>query len=137
MAQTTEGHPLEGIGSDFPSLTWDQVDAYLDDLRERGRTPETIKIYRSNLQLLFEALPENGRLDHKTLARWRNAMLDQGYTPRTVNVQLASANGFFDYLGLRDYQLPVQLKPAKDDMQPELTRDEYLRLLSAARALDK
>lgn len=137
MAQTTEGHPLEGVGSDFPSLTWDQVDAYLDDLRERGRTPETIKIYRSNLQLLFEALPENGRLDHKTLARWRNAMLEQGYTPRTVNVRLASANGFFDYLGLRDYQLPVQLKPAKDDMQPELTRDEYLRLLSAARALDK
>ena len=64
-------------------------------------------------------------------------MLEQGYTPRTVNVRLASANGFLDYLGLRDYQLPMQLKPAEDEIQPELTRNEYLRLLSAARALDK
>lgn len=64
-------------------------------------------------------------------------MLEQGYTPRTVNVRLASANGFLDYLGLRDYQLPMQLKPAEDEIQPELTRNEYLRLLSAARALGK
>ena len=91
----------------------------------------------SSCCVLFRALPEDGRLDHTALARWRDAMLEQGYTPRTVNVRLASANGFLDYLGLRDYQLPMQLKPAEDDIQPELTRNEYLRLLSVARTLDK
>ena len=138
MIQTAEEHSfLDRAGQNDPCLRWEQVDAYLNDLQTRGRTPETIRTYRRNLLLLFEALPKSGRLDHRTLARWRDAMLEQGYTPRTVNVRLASANGFLDYLSLRDYQLPVQLKPAEDDIQPELTRNEYLRLLSAARALDK
>lgn len=138
MIQTAEEYSFpDRAGQNDPCLRWEQVDAYLNDLQTRGRTPETIRTYRRNLLLLFEALPKSGRLDHRTLACWRDAMLEQGYTPRTVNVRLASANGFLDYLSLRDYQLPVQLKPAEDDIQPELTRNEYLRLLSAARALDK
>ena len=138
MIQTAEEYSFpDRAGQNDPCLRWEQVDAYLNDLQTRGRTPETIRTYRRNLLLLFEALPKSGRLDHRTLIRWRDAMLKQGYTPRTVNVRLASANGFLDYLGLRDYQLPMQLKPAEDDIQPELTRNEYLRLLSVARTLDK
>ena len=139
MGRTAEEAPsLHGHAEpDKPSLAWEQAEAYLEALRGRGRTPETIKTYRRNLLMLFRALPEDGRLDHTALARWRDAMLEQGYTPRTINVRLAAANGFLGYLGLRGYQLPVQLKPAKDDIQPELTRNEYLRLLSAARALGK
>lgn len=138
MIQTAEEYSFpDRAGQNDPCLRWEQVDAYLNDLQTRGRTPETIRTYRRNLLLLFETLPKSGRLDHRALARWRDAMLEQGYTPRTVNVRLASANGFLDYLGLRDYQLPMQLKPAEDEIQPELTRNEYLRLLSAARALGK
>lgn len=138
MIQTAEEHSFpDRAGQNDPCLRWEQVDAYLNDLQARGRTPGTIRTYRRNLLLLFGALPKNRRLDHRTLVRWRDAMLKQGYTPRTVNVRLASANGFLDYLGLRDYQLPMQLKPAEDDIQPELTRNEYLRLLSVARTLDK
>ena len=122
---------------DDPCLSWEQADAYLTELQSRGRTPDTIKTYRRNLLMLFSALPKDGRLDHMSLARWRDAMVERGCTPRTVNVQLASANGFFEYLGLRDYQLPLRLKPAADEVQPELTRTEYLRLLSTARALGK
>lgn len=138
MIQTAEEYSFpDRAGQNDPCLRWEQVDAYLNDLQTRGRTPGTIRTYRRNLLLLFGALPKNRRLDHRTLIRWRDAMLKQGYTPRTVNVRLASANGFLDYLGLRDYQLPMQLKPAEDDIQPELTRNEYLRLLSVARTLDK
>ena len=138
MIQTAEEHSFpDRAGQNDPCLRWEQVDAYLNDLQARGRTPGTIRTYRRNLLLLFGALPKNRRLDHRTLVRWRDAMLKQGYAPRTVNVRLASANGFLDYLGLRDYQLPMQLKPAEDDIQPELTRNEYLRLLSVARTLDK
>lgn len=138
MAQTAEEYSLpDRTGQNGPCLRWEQADDYLEHLQKRGRTPETIRTYRRNLLLLFETLPKSGRLDHRALARWRDAMLEQGYTPRTVNVRLASANGFLDYLGLRDYQLPMQLKPAEDEIQPELTRNEYLRLLSAARALGK
>ena len=113
MAQTAEEYSLpDRTGQNGPCLRWEQADDYLEHLQKRGRTPETIQTYRRNLLLLFETLPKSRQLDHRTLARWRDAMLEQGYTPRTVNVRLASANGFLDYLGLRDYQLPMQLKPA-------------------------
>ena len=124
-------------GRDDPCLRWEQANAYLADLQSRGRTPGTIQTYRRNLLMFFRALPKDGRLDRAALARWRDAMVERGYTPRTVNVQLASANGLLEYLGLRDYQLPIRLKPAADEVQPELTRTEYLRLLSTARALGK
>jgi len=138
MAQTAEEYSLpDRTRQNDPCLSWEQAEAYLDHLQKRGRTPETIKTYRRNLLMLFRALPEDGRLDHTALARWRDAMMARGYTPRTINVQLASANGFLEHLGLRDYQLPLRLKPSEDDIQPELTRNEYLRLLSTARALGK
>ena len=124
-------------GRDDPCLRWEQANAYLADLQSRGRTPDTIQTYRRNLRMFFRALPKDGRLDRAALARWRDAMVERGYTPRTVNVQLASANGLLEYLGLRDYQLSIRLKPAADEVQPELTRTEYLRLLSTARALGK
>ena len=138
MVQTAEEDLISaGFEHNKPCLTWAQADAYLQDLRNQGRTPETIQTYRRNLMLLFEGLPESGQLDRGTLARWRDAMLERGYTPQTVNVRLAAANGFLDYIGLRDYQLSKRLKPAEDAVQPELTRNEYLRLLSAARVLGK
>lgn len=138
MIQTAEkiSVPDRG-GRDDPCLRWEQANAYLADLQSRGRTSDTIQTYRRNLLMFFGALPKDGRLDRVALARWRDAMVEQGYTPRTVNVQLAAANGFLEYLGLRDYQLSIRLKPAADEVQPELTRTEYLRLLSTARTLGK
>lgn len=63
-------------------------------------------------------------------------MLEQGKQIRTVNQQLTAVNAFFGFLGLRAYQLPSALS-LPDDTQPELTRNEYLRLLTTARALGK
>lgn len=117
-------------------IMWEQICAYLENMEERGCTPESIKSYRRNLTIFYRFLPPDKRLDRKAIANWRDAMLGQGYMPRTVNNRISSANGFLGYLGLREYQLPGQLKPV-DSVQPELTRNEYLRLLSAARALGK
>lgn len=119
-----------------PRITWGQAAAYLDSLKRRGYTEETVKTYHHNLRHFFRVLPPDGAIDHGTVARWRDALLESGYKPRTVNVCLSAANGFLGYLGLREYQLPVWLA-AEDDVQPELTRNEYLRLLSTARVLGK
>lgn len=78
MIQTAEEYSFpDRAGQNDPCLRWEQVDAYLNDLQTRGRTPETIRTYRRNLLLLFETLPKSGRLDHRALARWRDAMLEQ------------------------------------------------------------
>lgn len=133
MNQTAEQDQKEAPDQ----IMWEQISAYLEDMEARGCTPESIKSYRRNLTLFFRFLPPDKRMDRRSVASWRDAMLEQGYMPRTVNNRISSANGFLEYLGLREYQLPEQIRPPDGDVQPELTRNEYLRLLSAARALGK
>ena len=119
-------------------ITQEQIGAYLEILRERGCTPDTIKSYRRNLNQFFAFLRGGRELTRDSVAGWRDEMLSRGYMPRTVNNRLSAANGLLGYLNLREYQAPAQIKLEEDDeIQPELTRKEYLRLLSAARALNR
>lgn len=114
-----------------------QVNGFLESMALRGCSPQTVKSYRRNLTLFFRDLPPGKTVEAGTLAGWRDSLLREGYMPRTVNNRISSVNSFLGYLGLREYQDPEQLKLPEDEVQPELTRNEYLRLLSAARALGK
>lgn len=137
MIQTAEEHAFSDHSRQRgPILSLEEVNAYLKQLTEQGRTAETIKTYRHNLLRFLRWLPKDRQIDRDTLARWRDDLLEHGYQPRTINLRLSAVNSFLGFLSLREYQLPVQLKPI-DAIQPELTRQEYLRLLSAARTLGK
>lgn len=138
MIQMAEQRSSPGRArQDDPVLSLEQIDAYLRRMTEQGRSVETIATYRRNLLVFLSWLPKDRRIDRETLPRWRNELLECGYQPRTINLRLSTVNGLPGYLGLREYQLPMQIKLAKDEIQPELTRNEYLRLLSAAKALGK
>ena len=63
-------------------------------------------------------------------------MREKGYAPNTINGYAIMANGFLDYIGHREYQLS-ELPKQEDNPQPELTRNEYLQLLQAAKRLDR
>ena len=52
-------------------------------------------------------------------------------------MRLAAANGLMTYLGHRELQATAALPPPAEGERPELTRGEYLRLLSTARVLEK
>ena len=119
-----------------PCLSWDQAEDYLDDLKQRSSSSETVAIYRRNLKHFFQFLPPDGRIQRDTVARWRDHLLENGYKPRTVNLRLSAVNGFLGYLDLRDYQSPEHFKELDDEAQPTLSRSEYLRLLLAARAVN-
>ena len=49
---------------------------------------------------------------------------------------MVAANGYLEYMGAREFQVVDKLD-AVADPQPELTRSEYLRLLSTARSLER
>ena len=70
-----------------------------------------------------------------TLTQWQEELLKEGYSPRTVNARISAANGLMAFLERRDLQSVGTLDA--DGAQPELTRTEYLRLLTTARTLDK
>lgn len=105
-------------------------------MKMKGRTPETIQTYQRKLNLLYEWLPSDKKIEPKTLERWRNSLLDEGYAPRTVNLCMSAANSLLQICERRDLQIGKPLQP-KNDVQPELTRNEYLRLLHTARSQEK
>ena len=116
-------------------MTREQIAEYISALPERGCVPGSVKKYKHDLLKFYQFLPQGKRITAGTLKDWRADLLEQGYAPRTVNASVSAANSFLSWLGRRELQLTGQLEV--DDVQPELTRNEYLRLLSAARQLGK
>ncbi len=112
------------------------MEAFLEHLRERGCSGNTLDKYRRALAQLRAFLPQDGQLEADTLLRWREALLADGYAPRTVNACISAANSLLDFLGRRDLQLAPMRLP-EGGVQPELTRGEYLRLLQTARDLGR
>lgn len=118
------------------TITWEEVCRYLDSLAVRGRRHETIQVYRPKLEAFYRFLPEDKRITADTLELWRAALLREGYSPGTANTHVSAANGLLAYLGRRDLQLIGQLD-TREEIQPELSRTEYLRLLATARNLGR
>lgn len=118
------------------TVTWEEVCRYLDSLAARGRRRETIQVYRPKLEAFYHFLPEDKRVAADTLEFWRAALLREGYSPGTANTHVSAANGLLAYLGRRDLQLIGQLD-TEEEIQPELSRTEYLRLLATARNLGR
>lgn len=118
------------------TLTPERIETFLNVLQERGRTPETVQTYRIKLYLLYDWLPEEKQIARGTLEEWRESLLNEGYAVRTVNLCISAANSLLEACGRRNLQIGKPLEP-KGDIQPELTRNEYLRLLSTARTLGK
>lgn len=133
MKDSDAATPLDWPGVAIGEET---IQAYLEDLIRRGRSQDTVRIYAVKLKTLYNDLPTGKRITQETLLAWREDLLAQGYSPGTVNTHLSAVNGLLDFLGRRDLQLIGRLE-LNWEVQPELTRGEYLRLLQAARVLNK
>ncbi len=112
------------------------IEEFLAALRQSGRAEETPKSYRQKLGHLYQYLPDDKCIRAGTLEAWRDSLIKKGYSISTVNTCISAANGLANYCGHRELQAEAQLK-REHGIQPELTRNEYLRLLSTARALGK
>ncbi len=117
-------------------LSPELIGEYLETLRDMGCAAETVKNYRMKLNRLYQYLPEDKRIRTGTLEAWRSALLEAGYSVSTVNGCTAAANGLMVHCGHRELSVEKTLK-CRYGIQPELTRSEYLRLLSVARTLGK
>lgn len=117
-------------------LSPERIEEFLGTLEAKGSVEGTLKRYRYNLDLLYTDLPPGKEIRRGTLARWRESLLERGYAASTVNVSISAANSFLAYWGRRELQLMERLEP-QAEIQPEMTRSEYLRLLGTARALEK
>lgn len=114
-------------------ITTERIDAYCLSLLADERAAGTISKYRRDLTAFAHWL--DGRaVTKETAAGWKSHLSHRGYAPRTVNSMLAAVNGFCRFAGL-----PIKLKFLSiqrqifRDSSRELTKEEYDRLLAAAR----
>lgn len=119
------------------TIAKEQIQEYLKRLSERGCKKETVKTYRRGLIKFYEMLPDNKILRKDTLENWRNELRLAGYMPRTINLLFSSVNGFLAFWGLWEFQYTPPDYKFDNDIQPEISRSEYLRLLSAAKNMGK
>lgn len=118
-------------------LTPESIDSYLEHLRSAGRVQGTLDSYRRKIGRLYQTLPEDDKaIRRDTLPWWREKLAEEGYSAAGINQFVIVVNGYLGYMGARELQVTDRLESA-DEPQLELTRHEYLRLLSAARSLDR
>ncbi|MCD7791904.1 MAG: hypothetical protein LUG92_00700 [Oscillospiraceae bacterium] len=134
MTDQRNAEPMSEQPDEGQEVSQEATRAFFEDLRRRGRTPETVKTYKQKLNQLVEMLPPDDKRVHRgTLAEMRDRLLAEGYAPCTVNLFVSACNSFLEFCGHREYQLGRPLPPQKGH-QPTLTRSEYLRILGAAKA---
>lgn len=115
------------------SLTAEGIRRYAAHLREQERAENTIRKYVRDLTGLYDFLP-CGRLSKEGLIQWKESLAG-AHAPSSVNSMLAAVNGYLEYAGCPE----LKLKPLKvqrrlfRETEKELTRQEYLRLVAAAR----
>lgn len=104
-------------------------------LTHREYSPATIQKYSKALTVFFQETGAGEIPDRESVAIWRDNLVKKKYAPSTVNAMLAAVN---------DYQESIdnpagKAKPLKRqrrifaDPGRELSREEYFRLLNAAR----
>ncbi|MCD8323360.1 MAG: hypothetical protein LUC32_00130 [Clostridiales bacterium] len=110
-----------------------QIDNYIIWLRGKGLANETVSAYQSRLRWFMRSLPEDRIIRRGSVSDMQRDLLADGLSAGTVNGFTTAVNGFLDFCGHREYQgNRLAEEPRKE--QPELTRDEYMRILSAARS---
>ena len=110
-----------------------QIQKFSDHLIREEKSNATCEKYIRDVHG-FRMFAGSRQVTKELVMAWKKKLIEQGYAVRSVNSMLASANSFLDFLGWHDckvksIRLQHQTYCAEEK---ELTKAEYLRLLSAA-----
>ena len=117
-------------------ITEERLAAYRKELESAERAAGTVEKYLRDLRQFAAWLGGRG-VSKELAAEWREHLLSEAYAPVTVNAMLSALNGFFRFQDWEDCRvkfLRIQRQIFREQARA-LTREEYGRLLEAARAL--
>lgn len=103
-------------------------------LQEQERSAATIQKYLRSLERFYFWLPTEKGVDKAAVMAYKAHLLER-HAPGGVNTILAALNGFFHFMGWHSCHvkaLHIQRRTFSDP-DSELSREEYLRLVAAAR----
>lgn len=103
-------------------------------LIEEEKSDATIQKYKRDVLAFYEFLPEDKVISKKTALSYKNYILPR-YKESSTNSMLISLNIFFAYIGASDCRLKL-IRVQRETFattKKELTKEEYKRLLAAAK----
>ena len=108
---------------------------YSARMRAQRRREDSMLSCEKVLRQFYDFLPESKTVTRDTLEKWREQLLAENYAIRTVNSKVSMVNALLESMDCRDFQVTRQLLPEEFEA-PELTRQEYVRMLQTARTLE-
>ena len=115
-------------------ITVERLQGFAAYLRQEECSTGTVLKYYRDLRT-FMAWLEGRPVTKEQVKEWKDALLEQGYAAVTINSMLASLNRFLDVAGFGTCRVrPLRIQRRIFQKQErELTREEYHRLVAAAR----
>lgn len=110
------------------------IQEFSDYLCREERSAATQEKYLRDARTFFQAA-EGNEITKELVVAWKKNLIARGYAVRSVNSMIASINSLLDFLGMqtckvKSIRLQHQTYCTEDK---ELTKAEYLRLLSASK----
>ena len=115
-------------------LSNEQITEFAKHLCREEKSAATQEKYLRDVRA-FRVYADGNEITKELVIAWKKELVAQGYTVRSVNSMLASANSLLDFLGL----VGCKVKNIRTQRQTyctedkELTKAEYLRLLNASK----
>ena len=114
----------------------EDIEGFINHMLNSGFKRGTVKQYQYCLNRFYTDLSEDKTVYANSIDSWRDKMLAEGFAPRTINTTISAVHRLLGYLGRRDLQTTERAKTQEPEV-PELSRAEYLRMLSTAKNLGK
>ena len=121
--------------ADGAVLTPEILADYAARFRAQGRREDSVRSCERVLRQFYDFLSADKLVGKNTLSDWRDRLLAENYAVRSVNSKVSTVNALLESMGCREFQVTKQL-PAEAFDTPELTRQEYVRMLQTAKILE-
>lgn len=124
-------HPAQTSGL---RMGKEDIDRFIAEWSGDRHREGTTKRYRMALRKLYDWLPEDKLIRADTIGQWLDELANDGYSHSTLNYYGAVCNRWLKYMGAQEYRKKEKYDPSKTS-QPAVTREEYHRMLDAAKDL--
>ncbi len=119
-------------------ITEEVLEAFRQYLISEEKGKETVEKYLRDMRA-FSRWLDARPVDKERTIGWKEHLLEEGYSPRTVNTMLSAANALFGCMGWTECRvkfLRIQHRTFREP-ERELNRQEYFRLVRTASAQKK
>ena len=116
-------------------ITLEMIDNFFSALKAKGKSQQTLRVYRGALEQWYESLPEDKVIAGDVLGNWATQLREKGVAQNTFYNKTSIVKHFLKYLeypeAIRE-KIPYEQRK-KDKLKHALTRKEYQLMLHAAK----